>query len=199
MKTALILLLNDYADWEVAYISSTINMSEEWSVKTISTQKEVKSIGGLTTKIDYLLEEIPSQYDLLILIGGNSWTNDDSDIINLVNLVNHTLTNNIILGAICGSVDFMARNGLLNNFKHTGNDLSLWNTFDQYSNKDEFQFKQAVRDKNLVTANGTAPIEFEQLILESIDYAEKNEIEKTIYLHRHGFYDYSKEYGNPFA
>lgn len=196
MKTALILLLNDYADWEVAYISSTINMSEEWSVKTISTQKEVKSIGGLTTKIDYLLEEIPSQYDLLILIGGNSWTNDDSDIINLVN---HTLTNNIILGAICGSVDFMARNGLLNNFKHTGNDLSLWNTFDQYSNKDEFQFKQAVRDKNLVTANGTAPIEFEQLILESIDYAEKNEIEKTIYLHRHGFYDYSKKYGNPFA
>lgn len=196
MKTALILLLNDYADWEVAYISSTINMSEEWSVKTISTQKEVKSIGGLTTKIDYLLEEIPSQYDLLILIGGNSWTNDDSDIINLVN---HTLTNNIILGAICGSVDFMARNGLLNNFKHTGNDLSLWNAFDQYSNKDEFQFKQAVRDKNLVTANGTAPIEFEQLILESIDYAEKNEIEKTIYLHRHGFYDYSKKYGNPFA
>ena len=75
MKTALILLLNDYADWEVAYISSTINMSEEWTVKTISTQKEVKSIGGLTTKIDYLLEEIPSQYDLLILIGGNSWTN----------------------------------------------------------------------------------------------------------------------------
>ncbi len=196
MKTALILLLNDYADWEVAYISSTINMSEEWTVKTISTQKEVKSIGGLTTKIDYLLEEIPSQYDLLILIGGNSWTNDDSDIINLVN---NTLNNNIILGAICGSVDFMARNGLLNNFKHTGNDLSLWNTFDQYSNKDEFQFKQAVRDKNLVTANGTAPIEFEQLILESIDYAEKNEIEKTIYLHRHGFYDYSKKYGNPFA
>ena len=196
MKTALILLLNDYADWEVAYISSTINMSEEWSVKTISTQKEVKSIGGLTTKIDYLLEEIPSQYDLLILIGGNSWTNDDSDIINLVN---NTLNNNIILGAICGSVDFMARNGLLNNFKHTGNDLSLWNTFDQYSNKDEFQFKQAVRDKNLITANGTAPIEFEQLILESIDYAEKNEIEKTIYLHRHGFYDYSKKYGNPFA
>lgn len=196
MKTALILLLNDYADWEVAYVSSTINMSEEWTVKTISTQKEVKSIGGLTTKIDYLLEEIPSRYDLLILIGGNSWTNDYSDIINLVN---NTLNNNIILGAICGSVDFMARNGLLNNFKHTGNDLSLWNTFDQYSNKDEFQFKQAVRDKNLVTANGTAPIEFEQLILESIDYAEKNEIEKIIYLHRYGFYDYSKKYGNPFA
>lgn len=50
MKTALILLLNDYADWEVAFVSSTINMSEKWSVKTISTQKEVQSLGGLTTK-----------------------------------------------------------------------------------------------------------------------------------------------------
>lgn len=29
MKTAHILLLDNYADWEVAYISSTINMNEE--------------------------------------------------------------------------------------------------------------------------------------------------------------------------
>ena len=196
MKTALILLLNDYADWEVAFVSSTINMSEEWSVKTISTQKEVQSLGGLTTKVDYLLEEVPSQYDLLILIGGNSWINDDP---NIIHLVNHTLGKNIITGAICGAVDYMARNGLLNNFKHTGNDLDLWSAFDQYSNKDHFQFEQAVRDKHLITANGTAPIEFEQLILESIDYAEKSEIEKTIYLHKYGFYEYFKKYGNPFT
>ena len=196
MKTALILLLNDYADWEVAFVSSTINMSEEWYVKTISTQKEVQSLGGLTTKVDYLLEEVPSQYELLILIGGNSWVNDDP---NIIHLVNHTLDKNIITSAICGAVDFMARNGLLNNFKHTGNDLNLWSTFDQYSNKDHFQFKQAVRDQHLITANGTAPIEFEQLILESIDYAERSEIEKTIYLHRHGFYEYFKKYGNPFT
>ncbi|HEO6970565.1 TPA: glutamine amidotransferase, partial [Streptococcus agalactiae] len=57
MKTAHILLLDNYADWEVAYISSTINMNEEWTVKTISTQKEVKSLGGMTTRIDYLLDE----------------------------------------------------------------------------------------------------------------------------------------------
>lgn len=196
MKTALILLLNYYADWEVAYISSTINMSEDWSVKTISTQKEVLSLGGMTTKVDYLLDKIPSQYELLILIGGNSWGVDNNDI---NNLVKHTLDNQIITGAICGSVDFMARNGLLNNYKHTGNDLNLWEDFEQYSNKEGFQYNQAVRDKHLITANGTAPIEFEQLILESIDYAEKNEIEKTIYLQRNGFYDYIKKYGNPFT
>ena len=196
MKTAHILLLDNYADWEVAYISSTINMNEEWTVKTISTQKEVKSLGGMTTRIDYLLDEVSSQCDLLILIGGKTWDNDYPDIIKLLNFA---LKHNITIGAICGAVDFMARNGFLTNFKHTGNDLNLWSTFDQYSNKDHFQFKQAVRDQHLITANGTAPIEFEQLILESIDYAEKSEIEKTIYLHRHGFYEYFKKYGNPFT
>ncbi len=196
MKTAHILLLDNYADWEVAYISSTINMNEEWTVKTISTQKEVKSLGGMTTRIDYLLDEVPSQCDLLILIGGKTWDNDYPDIIKLLNFA---LKHNITIGAICGAVDFMARNGFLTNFKHTGNDLNLWNNFELYSNKNDFKFEQAVKDKNLITANGTAPIEFEQLILESINYADTTDIEKTIFLQKNGFYNYLKKYGNPFA
>lgn len=59
----------------------------------------------MTTKIDYLLEEIPSQYDLLILIGGSPWANDDFDIINLVN---NTLNN-------------LQRNGFYNYLKKYGN------------------------------------------------------------------------------
>ncbi|MGR1415190.1 glutamine amidotransferase, partial [Streptococcus agalactiae] len=52
---------------------------------------------------------------------------------------------------------------------------------------------------NLITANGTAPIEFEQLILESINYADTTDIKKTIFLQRNGFYNYLQKYGNPFA
>ncbi|HHL0502913.1 TPA: glutamine amidotransferase, partial [Streptococcus agalactiae] len=59
--------------------------------------------------------------------------------------------------------------------------------------------EQAVKDKNLITANGTAPIEFEQLILESINYADTTDIKKTIFLQRNGFYNYLQKYGNPFA
>ncbi|MGR1395074.1 DJ-1/PfpI family protein, partial [Streptococcus agalactiae] len=109
------------------------------------------------------------------------------------------LKHNITIGAICGAVDFMARNGFLTNFKHTGNDLNLWNNFELYSNKNDFKFEQAVKDKNLITANGTAPIEFEQLILESINYADTTDIKKTIFLQRNGFYNYLQKYGNPFA
>ncbi len=42
----------------------------------------------------------------------------------IIKLLNYALKHNIIIGAICGAVDFMARNGFLTNFKHTGNDLN---------------------------------------------------------------------------
>lgn len=42
----------------------------------------------------------------------------------LLNYLYFALKHNIIIGAICSAVDFMARNGFLTNFKHTGNDLN---------------------------------------------------------------------------
>ena len=39
MKTAVFLLLNEYADWEGAYLSSQLNQLTDWTVKTASIQK----------------------------------------------------------------------------------------------------------------------------------------------------------------
>ena len=50
MKTAITFLLEEYADWEGAYITSTLNQKEGWQNKTASIQSEVTSIGGLKTK-----------------------------------------------------------------------------------------------------------------------------------------------------
>ncbi|WEE35638.1 hypothetical protein [Lactiplantibacillus paraplantarum] len=72
MKTALFIMLNEYTDWEDAYLSRQLNQDEGWQVKTASLNLTVTSIGYLTTKIDYQLSDLPSS-DLLILIRGNSW------------------------------------------------------------------------------------------------------------------------------
>ena len=64
MKTAVTFLLEEYADWEGAYITSTLNQNEGWQNKTASIQSEVTSMGGLKTKIDYLIEQIPEKIDL---------------------------------------------------------------------------------------------------------------------------------------
>ncbi|HFM7479359.1 TPA: type 1 glutamine amidotransferase family protein, partial [Enterococcus faecium] len=162
MKTAITFLLEEYADWEGAYITSTLNQKEGWQNKTASIQSEVTSIGGLKTKIDYLIEQIPEKVDLFIMIGGNSW-----DIKNhhLYQIIDKLLKTDVPVAAICGAVDYLAQSGLLQGYKHTGNAQFPWLESENYQNKEDFIEQQAVKDRNLITANGTAPIEFTDLIL----------------------------------
>ncbi len=81
MKKILFLLLEQWADWELAYISSAINMlgNGKFENKTISLAKNpVISIGGIKCLPDYDLQTCPSDYDALILIGGLSWHNENA-------------------------------------------------------------------------------------------------------------------------
>lgn len=39
-------MLDEYADWEGAYLSSTLNQAPSWEAKTASIKSEVVSIGG---------------------------------------------------------------------------------------------------------------------------------------------------------
>ncbi|MCT3073475.1 glutamine amidotransferase [Leuconostoc citreum] len=196
MKQAVFLILDDYADWEGAHLSSMLNQAEEWQVKTASINKEVGSIGGFRTIVDITIDEIPENIDLLILIGGNSWAIENEE---LYYLLEKRLLNGQPVGAICGAVDYLAKKGLLNNFKHTGNSVYLWKEYTDYNNQQNFLEKQAVRDHNLVTANGTASLDFAFETLRMINFKDTASIEKEIALQKLGFYEYSKKYGNPFT
>ena len=55
MKKALFLLLDEFADWEGAYLSSTLNQYDSWSVSTISIEEEVSSLGGFSVIADYII------------------------------------------------------------------------------------------------------------------------------------------------
>ena len=46
MKKALFLLLDEFADWEGAYLSSILNQDDNWSASTISVEENVSSLGG---------------------------------------------------------------------------------------------------------------------------------------------------------
>ncbi|PHM37931.1 DJ-1/PfpI family protein [Xenorhabdus innexi] len=197
MKKAIFFLLNDYADWEGAYLASRLSMTKEWLVETASLDKGIcQSIGGFSIVIAYSLEEIPRDIDLCILIGGNSWNIENNE---LKNLINFYLTSGIIVGAICGAVDFLAKNGLLNNYQHTGNSQYIWNEYTEYRNGNNFIKKQSITDRNLITANGTAAIEFSEQILTALYSDKRAEIEKEHELFRIGYYNYCNKYGDPFV
>ncbi|WP_289861547.1 DJ-1/PfpI family protein, partial [uncultured Duncaniella sp.] len=85
-----------------------------------------------------------------------------------------------IIGAICNGASFMAKHGFLNSVKHTGNgpeQLKLWGG-DNYTNPDGYIHAQAIKDKNIVTANGSAALEFakELLLLLENDSPERVEM-----------------------
>lgn len=195
MKQAIFFILDDYADWEGAYLANILNQNDDWQVKTASTQRAVTSLGGFKTTVDFLIQELPPDFDLLILVGGNSWGLKNHKV---TDFICQTLAKGIITGAICGAVDFLAENGLLTGYNHTGNAFILWKEYPDYQNADKFIEEQAVRDANLITANGTAPLEFTQLVLKAIEFADQETIEKSIAFYQLGFYQFCKKYGSPF-
>jgi putative intracellular protease/amidase len=198
MKTALFFLLDKYADWEVGYLASRLNVNLDWEVKTVSLQKDtsISSMGGFRTLIDYHVDDLPMDADLLVLIGGNCWGLEN---IKLSQLIDHFLKQGTCVAAICGAVDFLARYGHLNRFKHTGNTSYLWADYENYRNQTEFLSEQVVVDRNLITANGTAAIEFSEQILKTLKFASNEQIEKEHKLFAMGYYNYVEKYGNPFA
>lgn len=193
-EKVLFVLLNNYADWESAFLSAALNSgvmpdSEiKYTVKTVApTLNEVYSLGGFRTVPDYSFSTIPDDYVALVLVGGMSWNTADSECVEP--LVRDALKKGKVVGAICNAVSFMCAHGFLNDVKHTGNTLSqlkLWGG-DRYINEAGYVEKQAVSDKNIVTANGTGYLEFTRELLFLLKADTPERIELSYDFNKNGF------------
>ena len=189
MKKILYVILEQWADWELAYISSAVNMlgNGKFENKTLSLTKDaVTSIGGVKCLPDYDLQSAPSDYDALILIGGMSWRNENA--MQVKPLIEDCIKNGKALGAICDACRFLCSVGALNHTKHTANDLNELKQYTVYTNEQDFIHRQAVSDNNVITANGTATLEFAQEILKALSVASDEQIKGWYDFHKLGFY-----------
>lgn len=189
-QEVLFILLNEYADWEGAFLSISLNTGVipgneiKYIPKTVTpTLEGVRSIGGFRTMPDYSFQTMPADYAALILIGGMQWKSPEAELV--APIVQEALKRGKIVGAICNAASFLCSHGFLNDVKHTGNTLSqlkLWGG-DPYTNEAGYQEKQAVSDKNIVTANGTGHLEFarELLLLLNADTPENIEASYNYY------------------
>jgi len=185
-EEVIIVLLNDFADWEGAYISTCLNMGvkpgipNKYKVKTLSISKEpVVSIGGFTVLPDYGISDLPNDYAGLILIGGMNWFSPEAG--QIVPLVEKAITENKLVAGICNASVFLGMHGFLNNVKHTSNSLDYLKQYagSQYTGEANYINDQAVRGNNIVTANGNAPLEFCREILYLLDAATPEIIEEA--------------------
>lgn len=191
----LYILLPDYAAHEAVYLSQAI-ASDDYALKenpkyinkvVAPTLEPVKSIGGFLTIPDYSFDTIPEDYAALVLIGGFGWISDIAE--KVAPIVSMALERGKIVGAICNAASFMAKHGFLNNVRHTGNgreQLKLWGG-NHYTNADNYVNVQAIADRNIVTANGSATLEFAKGLLLLLKNDTPEHIEMYYKFNKEGF------------
>ena len=193
-KKVLFVLLNEYTDWEGAFLSTALHVgvmpgSEiKYRVHTVApTLDAVCSIGGFKTPPDYSFENMPNDYAALVLIGGNRWDSPEAELV--VPLVQEALDKGKIIGAICDGASFLCSHGFLNNVKHTGNGLDQFKQWggDKYTNEAGYIEAQAVSDKNIVTANGVGHLEFTREMLLLLKANSPKQIDAWYDFYKNGF------------
>ena len=79
--------------------------------------------------------------------------------------------------------------GILNDLKHTSNDLNYLKAIaPKYIGETNYENKLAVSDRNIITANGIAPIEFAKEIFTKIELYDLDHIEKWFQLFKNGIW-----------
>lgn len=191
----LYILLPDFAAHEVVYLSQAI-ASDEYALKenpkyvnkiVAPTMEPVKSIGGFRTLPDYSFDTMPDDYAALVLIGGFGWGTPIAE--QVVPIVQNAIKGGKTVGAICNAASWMAKHSFLNTVKHTGNgleQLKLWGG-ENYINPDGYIHAQAVSDRNIVTANGSATLEFAKELLLLLENDTPERIEMYYQFNKQGF------------
>lgn len=188
-KEILVFIFDGFADWESAYICSELNGSEtDYIVKTLSLDKEPKiSMGGFRIIPDYTVSDYPQKFEMLLLIGGHAWMEQKNNAIHPV--VEYAIKHHILIAAICNATNFMAENGYLDNIRHSGNTLEYMKSqAPHYKGDCNFIEEQAVCDSNIITANGTASLEFAREIMLYLNVKPVEKIEEWYEFYKLGFY-----------
>lgn len=188
-KRIFIYLFDGYADWEIAYLAPELNKSPNHELIYASHKgNSVISMGGLEVKPTSSLAEINSEeLDLLVLPGGTIWEKEDPEEIK--NLVLEVYRAKKPIAAICAATTFLGRIGVLDEIKHTSNDLNyLKGVAPAYKGENLYQNTLATTDANIITANGIAPIEFAREVFSMVNLYNEENLEKWFQLFKNGIW-----------
>jgi putative intracellular protease/amidase len=174
-RTCYLFIFDGFADYETSLAATGIRNSNEYQLKTIGVRKDpVRSMSGMTVvpDLDFMpdtdLEDIDRENTgMLILPGGTAWEQGRNELI--TPLVAHCLLHGIPVAGICGATIFLAELGLLNRAVHTSNHIDWLSAMSKvYRGHSLYRSTPSVRSEHIITANGTASVEFAQDIFETL-------------------------------
>lgn len=175
----LIVLTEQWNDWEASYAIAVINSFSDYKVKTIGVDKlPKKSMGGINASIDCSINDYDDldKTAMVILPGGLSWEENYYD--NIAEFLKKTKELHIPIAAICGATTFLCKHGFLNNINHTGDSLEALKNQKEYKGEAFYINKQVVVTDEVITANETAAVQFAYEIFKILEIDSDEEIEE---------------------
>lgn len=164
------IVIDSFADWEHAHLSAAVRTYFDGSTSFHTPGgKPVTSMGGMTIDPRQSIEDLkPDDYDALVVIGSDGWTAADApDVSAALQAADEA---GKVVGAICAGTLAAERAGLLDNRRHTSNGLDFIQAYatDYGASATYVDTPAAVRDGNLVTAAGSAPVTFTVEVLSAL-------------------------------
>lgn len=186
-KKICVFLFDGFSDWEISYLTPEINKSEQFDLIYFSKNGDiVTSMGGLQVKPTTSLGELKyKDIDMLVLPGGTAWEKGENNELEKITIALIEIGKPV--AAICAATTFLGQLGLLDDLKHTSNDLNyLKEVAPKYRGDVNYQNSLAITDSNIITANGIASIEFAREIFKAIELYDEVKIEKWFQLFKNG-------------
>ncbi|TYQ18144.1 UNVERIFIED_CONTAM: putative intracellular protease/amidase [Acetivibrio alkalicellulosi] len=186
-----IYVLDTLSDWEIAFLTAELNSRRYFNnnkktelIMIGNTLKPIKTMGGITITPDKDINNIEfHEGDILILPGADTWMDDKNK--EILNIVSDVINRKVIIAAICGATVALAQIGLLDNRKHTSNDVDFLKMLSpNYKGSSHYINASTVVDDNLITATGLAPLEFSYEIFKKINVMKKDTLDAWYQLYK---------------
>lgn len=163
-------LTEEFADWEPALLAAAARGYLGVEIVTATPDGlPVTSMGGLKVMPDMAYDALdPESTDALVIPGGLIWEKGRAP--DMIDLVHRFRAQNRVVAGICAAASALAGTGVLNHAAHTGNSLTSHQKYGAYEGAANYRDQpQAVSDKGIVTAPGTAPVTFAAEVLKALD------------------------------
>lgn len=184
--TVYVLVFDGFADWQAALALCEVRRPGDWQVRTVGfTRQPVVSMGGLTVQPDLALAELPlADAALAVVPGGHLWLRGEGEA--AIRLLARLHAAGAPVAAIDSGVLALARAGLLNDCRHTGNWPGQLASVPDYAGASQYDADVlAVSDGGVITASHLGSVEFAREVIRTLDLYSHTDREHWYRLFKH--------------
>ena len=185
--TVYFLVFDGFADWQAALALCEIRRPGDWQIRTVGfSRAPVTSMGGLTVQPALALAQLDFQCTALLIVpGGHLWQRGEGEP--AVAAIRQLHAAGAPVAAIDSGVLALARAGLLDDCRHTGNwPGQIASQVPSYTGDGQYDAGVlAVSDGGTITASHLGSVEFAREVIHTLDLYSPSDREHWYRLFKH--------------